>query len=54
MDYKKDALILIEALKKYRFTKEEKEALDNAIGLLVWAATSQKMIQDMKSRRANA
>jgi len=45
MDDKKAAEILIGLLKKYSLTGEEKEAVENAIGILSWTTLAQSRLK---------
>ncbi|MFA5022502.1 MAG: hypothetical protein WC508_05495 [Patescibacteria group bacterium] len=51
MDYKKAATILIDLLKKNTLNAEEKEAVEAAIGFLVWADLSKSRIKTIKAKR---
>lgn len=50
MEYKNSAKILIEMLKK-PLESSEKQALEEAIGLLLWADLSKAYINKMKNKR---
>lgn len=53
MDYKKSISVLMEALKKYSFNDEEKEAILTAIGVLDFASLGKNRMKDiMKARKA--
>ncbi|MDD2807359.1 MAG: hypothetical protein PHW95_02465 [Patescibacteria group bacterium] len=51
MDYKKAATILISLLKKHSLDAEEKESVETAIGVLVWAALSKNSIKKLKDKK---
>jgi len=50
MDDKKAAEILIGLLKKYSLTGEEKEAVENAIGILSWTSLAQSRVKARKEK----
>jgi hypothetical protein len=50
MDDKKAAEVLIGLLKKYSLTGEEKEAVENAIGILSWTSLAQSRIKVKKEK----
>jgi hypothetical protein len=50
MDYKKAAEVLIGLLKKYSLTGEEKEAAENAIGILSWTSLAQSRLKSRKEK----
>jgi hypothetical protein len=50
MDDKKAAEILIGLLKKYSLTGEEKEAVENAIGILSWTSLAQSRMRAKKEK----
>jgi hypothetical protein len=51
MDDKKAANILIGLLKKYSLSGEEKEAVENAIGILGWTSLAQSRIKTRKEKK---
>ncbi len=53
MDDKKAAEILIGLLKKYPLSSEEKEAVENAIGILSWTSLAQSRIKKIKDKKIN-
>ena len=50
MDDKKAANILIGLMKKYSLSGEEKEAVENAIGILSWTSLAQSRIKARKEK----
>ncbi len=50
MDDKKAVKILMEILDKYRFSAEEKKALEEAIGILSWTSLSKSGLKTKKER----
>lgn len=50
MDDKKAAGILIGLLKKYSLAGEEKEAVENAIGILSWTSLAQSRLKARKEK----
>lgn len=51
MEYKKAAEVLVKSLKKHKFTKEEKQALAEAIGFLSWAYLYKNRIKAIKAKK---
>ena len=50
MDDKKAAGILISMLGNHKFSKEEKEAVESAIGILSWTSLSKSKIKARKDK----
>lgn len=50
MDDKKAANILIGLLKKYPLSGEEREAVENAIGILSWTSLAQSRLKARKEQ----
>ena len=51
MEDKQTIKILMELVKKYPLTVEEKEAVSNAVGILSWTALSASRIKGLKAKR---
>jgi hypothetical protein len=51
MDDKKAASTLISLLKKYSLKGEEREAVENAIGILSWTSLAQGRIKKIKDKK---
>lgn len=51
MDDKKATDVLIGLLKKYPLEKEEKEAINSAIGILSWTSLSKGRIKAIKNKK---
>ena len=51
MEDKQTIKILMELVKKYPLTVEEKEAVSNAVGILSWTALSESRIKGLKAKR---
>ena len=51
MEDKQAIKILMELVKKYPLTVEEKEAVSNAVGILSWTALSESRIKGLKAKR---
>lgn len=51
MDDKKAADILVKILKKYSLSKEEKEAIEAAIGILGWTTLAKSRLKNLGKKR---
>ena len=51
MDDKESIAMLLAMLKKYNFTKEEKEAVLNAIGIVDWVRMGKKRGKEILKKR---
>jgi hypothetical protein len=51
MDDKKAANILLAMLEKYSLSKEEKEAIKNAVGILSWTLLSAGRVKKLKEKK---
>ena len=53
MKDKKSIEVLLRLRDKYPLTKEEQEALSNAIGILSWASLAESRIKTLKKKKEN-
>ncbi|MES2135310.1 MAG: hypothetical protein V4449_03665 [Patescibacteria group bacterium] len=51
MQDKQSIAVLMDLLKKYPLTTEEKDAISNAIGILSWSSLAESKIQGLKERK---